>query len=325
MRTLLGAFLLVALVGCGASPAAAPPHVTPAVTSVPSATVAPAAHATAAYASFRLPFAIAREAVVADPSHPGQLVLAGGMFPDDTSSARAIMLDLTTGRSQLLPTLGTPVHDVAGGLYGGNPAVFGGGNASEQSVVQELIGGRWKPVTHLPTTRSDLSVATVEGTTLVIGGYDGTNVPREILAVGPGGLHPVGRLVSGVRYAATAVVGASVYVFGGEVNGRELGSVQVYNAAKARSAVVGRLPRPLGHAVAVTVGDRVLLLGGRTDPSTQTAAMWWFDPAAGRFTRAGSLPAALSDSAVISIGQQVWLLGGEDPSVTDRVVVIRIS
>ncbi|MCW2858003.1 MAG: Kelch repeat-containing protein [Marmoricola sp.] len=324
IRGLLASFFLVALVGCGAStPAAVPPSKTQAP--APTATPAPVTHVRATFATWRLPYAIAREAAIADPGHPGQVVLAGGMFPGDTSSARAVLIDLTTGRSQPLPSLGTQVHDVAGGLYAGNPAVFGGGNASEQSVVQALTGGRWKPVTHLPTTRSDLSVVSVAGTTLVIGGYDGTNVPRDILAVEPHGLRTVGQLKTGVRYAATAVVGSSVFVFGGEVNGRELNTVQVYNAAKGRSAVEGRLPRPLGHAVAVRVGSRVLLLGGRTDPNTQTAAMWWFDPSTGRFSRAGSLPAALSDSAVVAIGGQVWLLGGEDPSVTDRVVAIRVS
>ncbi len=279
----------------------------------------------ASFATFRLPYKIAREALIAEPGHPGQVVLAGGMFPDDTSSARAVLVDLTTGRSSTLPTLGTQVHDTAGGLYAGNPAVFGGGNASEQSVVQRLVGSHWQPVTHLPTTRSDLSVVSVNGTTLVIGGYDGANVPRTILAVGANGLKPAGQLVTGVRYAATAVLGSDVYVFGGEVSGRELGNVQRYDATSQKTTAVARLPRPLGHAVAVTVGKRILLMGGRIDPNTQTSSMWWFDPATAKFSKAGKLPAALSDSAVMSVGNRIWLLGGEDPSVTDRVVEINVS
>ncbi len=325
IRVLAGVVLVGALAGCGAATPTAAPTASPTSTQPPVTPTALPVVAHAAFATWRLPFKIAREALVADPAHPGQVVLAGGMFPDDTSSARAVRVDLTTGRSTAMPSLGTQVHDVAGGLYAGNPAVFGGGNASEQSVVQRFDGSRWRPVTHLPTTRSDLSAVSVNGTTLVIGGYDGVNVPRTILAVGPNGLRPAGHLTTGVRYAATAVLGSDVYVFGGEVSGQELGNVQRYDATTQKTTVVARLPRPLGHAVAVTVGRRILLLGGRIDPNTQTAAMWWFDPATGKFTRAGRLPAPLSDSAVMAIGNQVWLLGGEDPSVTDRVVEIKIS
>jgi N-acetylneuraminic acid mutarotase len=204
--------------------------------------------------------------------------------------------------------------------------VFGGGNATEQSVVQVFTGRAWRQVAHLPTARSDLSAVEVGDRTYVIGGYDGVNVPRQVFSVGTsGGLVRAGTLVIGVRYAATAVVGSRVYVFGGEVNHRELGQVQAFDTATGRTKVVATLPRPLGHAVAATVGGRILLIGGRVDPSTQTAAMWWFDPGSGKFVRAGSLPAATSDSAVASVGDTIWLLGGESTQVTGRVIVIHLS
>lgn len=256
----------------------------------------------------------------------GSFLLAGGMFPGDVSSARAIRLILPQGRSVALPSLGIPVHDVAAGTYNGQPAIFGGGNATEQSAVQAFSGRAWRAVAHLPTTRSDLSVVELDGSTLVIGGYDGVNVPRAIMTPGPRATFPaVGQLVVGVRYAATAVVGHDVYVFGGEVNHRELGSVQRFDASIGRTTVVGRLPRPLGHAVAATIGGRILLIGGRIDPDTQTSAMWWYDPGARRFSRAGNLPVATSDSAVAVVGNRIWLLGGEHPQVTDRVIVVQVS
>jgi N-acetylneuraminic acid mutarotase len=280
----------------------------------------------ASYATWRLPFAISREAVVADPARPGSVVLAGGMLPGDASSARAVEVDPATGRTQPLPPLATPVHDAAGGLFRGKPAVFGGGNATEQSVVQVLTGSSWRQPAHLPTTRSDLSVVSAAGSTLVIGGYDGSATPRDVLRVGAdGALTRVGRLDQGVRYAATAVVGSDVYVFGGEVNHQELDAVQQLDAKTGRTRIVGRLPHGLGHASAVTVGGRVLVLGGRTGPQTLTDVMWWFDPARGSWHRAGQLPAATSDAAVVASGDHVWLLGGESPNVTDRVIVVQVS
>jgi hypothetical protein len=81
---------------------------------------------------------------------------------------------------------------------------------------------------------------------------------------------------------------------------------------------------PLGHAMAAAVGRRVLLVGGRVTPDQQTAAMWWFDPATGRFTHAGVLPHPLSDAGVATFGHRIWLLGGEDPAVTDGVLTISL-
>jgi N-acetylneuraminic acid mutarotase len=269
---------------------------------------------------------VSREAVIADPARPGWVVVAGGMLPDGSSSARAIELDPATGRTRPLPALRTPVHDTAGGLVGGRPGIFGGGNATEQSVVQVLTGGRWRPLAHLPTTRSDLSVVAATGSTLVIGGYDGSGTPRAVLRVAAdGALRPAGLLREGVRYAATAVVGGRVYVFGGEVGGRELDAVQELDPATGRTRVVTRLPHALGHASAAAVGDRILLLGGRTGPDRFTDAMWWFDPRRLSWQRAGRLPAPMSDAAVVASGDRVWLLGGERPGVTARVVVVRVS
>ena len=322
--------------GATRSPASSASPAAPAATSSTASSTFPAAptRAVASYAAWRLPFAISREAVVADPARPGWFLLAGGMLPGDASSARAIRLDPATGRTQPMPALATPVHDTAGGLFGGSPAVFGGGNATEQSVVQVLDGGAWRRAAQLPTTRSDLSVVSTAGSTLVIGGYDGTATPRDVLRVsGDGTMTPAGRLRQGVRYAATAVVGSHVYVFGGEVDHRELDAVQDVDATTGHTRIVARLPVPLGHAAAVTIGDRVLLLGGRTGPDTFTDAMWWFDPAKGSFERAGRLPAATSDAAVVASGNQAWLLGGESPSpsaratggVTGRVIAVRVS
>lgn len=255
------------------------------------------------------------------------------MLPDGTSTDRAFRISLPNGQSRTLPRLAVAVHDAAGGRYSGNVAVFGGGNATEQSVVQVLAGRRWQRAGSLPTTRSDLSVVATPAGTLVLGGYDGVGTPLAILRRSANsGLHGVGRLAVGVRYAATAVVGSSVYVFGGEVSGHELPQVQRFDVRPGaggavrvgRVRVVGRLPRPLGHAMAAVFGGRVLLIGGRTSADQQTAVMWWYDPASGRFSHAGRLPRPLSDAAVATVGHSAYLLGGEDPTVTGRIVRLTV-
>ncbi len=336
MRRLLLPLLLVpALAACGSSsssPASSPPSSAPGSggtspsPSSPSGT--PAAvfvphHATVFAAHWRLPVAAGRQAVI--PVGASSVVLAGGLVAGDQSTDQALRVDLATGRTARLQSLAVPVHDVAGGLVGGAPAVIGGGNATEQDTVQVLTDSAWHVTGHLPTTRSDLSVVQRGSQPLVIGGYDGTSVPTTILAVAADGTsRPAGRLVQGVRYAATAVSGHTAYVFGGEVLGRELDAVQAVDLRTGHTRVVARLPVPLGHAMAATVGSKILLAGGRVAPDRQTDALWWFDPATGRFTGAGRLPVPLSDAAVAASGHRIWLLGGEDPTVTDGVLTISV-
>jgi N-acetylneuraminic acid mutarotase len=267
--------------------------------------------------------ASARQALV--PLGGGRVLLAGGLLAGDVSTGAVTQVDLTTGRTTPAPPLAVPVHDVAAGLAGGAPLVVGGGNATEQDLVQARQGQGWRVVGHLPTTRSDLGVVTLGGHAYVLGGYDGTGTPTQILSVDAHGRsRPVGHLVRGVRYAATALVGHTAYVLGGEVLGQELSTVQRVDLRTGRTRVVARLPGPLGHAAAAAVGGRILLLGGRTSPDRQTSAMWWFDPVSRSFTPAGHLPFAVSDAAVASYRHDVWLLGGEDPSVTDRVAFVRV-
>jgi hypothetical protein len=272
---------------------------------------------------WHLPTASGRQAVV--PVGSTSVILAGGLVAGDLSTDEAVRIDLATGQVRRLQSLAVPVHDVAGGLVGGVPAVVGGGNATEQDAIQMLSGNAWHVAGHLPTTRSDLSVVQQGARAFVIGGYDGVSVPTAILELRPGGsTHVAGALVSGVRYAATARVGSTAYVFGGEVLGRELDTVQAVDLRTGRTRVVATLPVPLGHAMAAGVGTRILLMGGRVTPDRQTGAMWWFDPATGRFTRAGALPHPLSDAAVAAYGHRVWLLGGEDPAVNDGVLRISV-
>lgn len=274
---------------------------------------------TATTLHWKLSAASARQALVDTGSGP--VVLAGGLLPGDMSTPRTFRIDLATGHAQELSPLAVPVHDAAGGTYAGRPAVYGGGNSTEQSLVQAYRGGHWSKVDSLPTTRSDLAVAQVDGRTFVLGGYDGAHVPVAVLAQRGGGrIESAGRLRIGVRYAAVATVGPAVFLFGGEVSGRELETIQRYDSRTGRTREVGRLPYPLGHAMAATFGRRVLIMGGRTDPSTQTAGVWWFDPATGHVSNAGHLPRPLSDAAVARRGTAAYLLGGEDPAVTERVV-----
>ena len=257
-------------------------------------------------------------------STPDGVIVAGGLIAGDGSTAATYRLDLASGHATKLPNLPVSVHDVAGATVGGRPVVLGGGNASEQDVIQVGGGpaGAWKVAGHLPTRRSDLSAVAAGDRVLVLGGFDGVSPAlADILATSDGTtFRVVGRLSVPVRYAAVAVANGALWVFGGERSGAEVDALQRVDLRTGKSRVVGHLRYALGHASAVTIDDRILVIGGRTSTTQLTDAMEWFDPQNRRFVSAGKLPTVLADSAVVTKGHSTYLIGGESPRVSDRVI-----
>ncbi|MDP9319053.1 MAG: hypothetical protein M3O94_08305 [Actinomycetota bacterium] len=251
------------------------------------------------------------------------LVVAGGLVAGDRSTAAAYRLDLNSGQAATLPDLPVPVHDVGGAVVNGRPEVIGGGNATEQDVVQSAgADGGWRPSGQLPSPRSDLAAITVGDRVFVVGGYDGMTpaLADVLVSTNGGGFHMFGRLRVAVRYAAVARSDAAIWVFGGERSGVEVDSIQRIDLGTGRVRIAAHLPHPLGHASAVACGSRVLLIGGRTTGTSLTAAMWWFDPATTTMHRAGALPTPLADSAVVAAGNAAYLVGGETPNLSNKVL-----
>ena len=273
---------------------------------------------------WRLPEPVARQAVVPDADGTS-LVVAGGLLAGDRSTATAYSLDLRRGTVTPLPGLRTAVHDTAGVLLAGRALVLGGGNASEQAVVQSVGPGGARVRGHLPGARSDLSAVRVGDRAYVVGGYDGLSpaLPGVLSSRDGRRWRTVARLPVPVRYAAVVAAGSTVWVFGGERNGAMVDVVQRVDPASGAARVVAHLPRPLGHAAALLLGDRVLVAGGRTSADRLTSRLWWFDTGSGRFTRAGRLPRPLADSASFADGSTGYLVGGETPAFSARVLRLR--
>jgi hypothetical protein len=74
---------------------------------------------------------------------------------------------------------------------------------------------------------------------------------------------------------------------------------------------IGRLPRPLAHEAAVTMGRAVFVLGGE-DASGQTVrTVERIDPATGNVRVVHPLPGAVADAAAVALGpDRALLIGG---------------
>ncbi|MBV8979503.1 MAG: hypothetical protein JO086_01240 [Acidimicrobiia bacterium] len=267
----------------------------------------------ATLAGWRLPAPLSRPAVaVAD----GRIFLLGGLAAGDVSTPRVVSVDPATGQSSVAGTLAVAVHDAAGAAVGGVPTVFGGGGARTIDAVQAFQAGAGHVTAHLPRPRSDLASASGDGSAFVVGGFDGGALTPDVLATTDAThFRTVARLSQGVRYAAVAAVGHSLWVIGGQTGtaegatGTEVDLIQRVDIDSGQSMVVGHLPHRLAHAMAFVLGGELYLAGGRTAtaPLTDVLAI----SGDGTAAPVGNLPGPRADAGVAVVGDTAWLLGGE--------------
>lgn len=252
----------------------------------------------------------------------GRFALVGGLDAADTSSAGIELADL----HGVLHTASLPLaqHDAQGAQLAGMVYVFGGGSLSELDHIISIDPARGvvRNVGTLPKAQSDVAVTAYAGTAYVVGGYDGTNWLDTILAWRPGSsARVVAHLPVGLRYASASSVDGQVLIIGGSTPNGASNAIYRFDPATRRVRQIGRLPEPITHAGAATLGSYVYLVGGRGDNlGSQTASVWSINPLTGAVRRAGRLPKPLSDTGVMSIGAALAVVGGLSPTSTEAGV-----
>ncbi|HWS47561.1 MAG TPA: kelch repeat-containing protein, partial [Acidimicrobiia bacterium] len=285
-----------------------------------SSTAAPSATLAIALASWQLP--APRSRAVALPSDHAMLLI-GGLDAGQSSTARVWHIALPGGTTTRLAVLPQAVHDAAGAELGGAAYVFGGGEATTIATVQRYQAGSADVAGQMPQSRSDLVAAAIGGTAYVLGGFDGTNGVPDVLATTDGTtFRTAGRLAETVRYPALAVIGGRIYLFGGEHDGNNITSVQMFDPATGAVSVVAQLPEPLAHASAVVLDGQVLLIGGRSHGRILDTVMR-FDPATGHVEQVGRLPYAVADAGAAVVDGVAYVVGGETPGVVASAITLR--
>ncbi len=264
-------------------------------------------------------------------------ILLGGLDAEDTSTAAIVVLapgTRGTGATYIGARLPEPQHDAQAAVLGGAVYVFGGGQVASYDHILRFdpASGRVSVVGNLPQPASDVAIAAIGSTAYIVGGYNGRSALDTILAWRPG-LSPavVGRLPEGLRYAAVAASGSQLIIAGGSTAsaagagaGTGTGASRAilrFEPSSGAVTEIGRLPAPLTHASAVTLGSRVFVIGGRgASPESQTAAILSIDPTDGRVQSAGSLPVPLSDASVAAVGSGIVLAGGRSPAGTQASI-----
>ena len=268
---------------------------------------------------YRLPAPVEREVAV---PYRGGVILAGGLDSSGSSTSGVFRMSPSTGVTASLGSLPQVFHDAAGAILGNGLFVFGGGAAQSSATVQrfDLLSRRGRIVGSLPRALSDISAASVRGAVYLVGGYDGSR-PRPEIYRTTDGLHfeLVGRLPVGLRYPAVADAGGGLVIAGGTAAGGASNEVYFFDPRTRSVSVIGRLPSPVAHAAAITLGGVAYLVGGVDATGRVIGSITKIDPRSRQIAHvAGSLP--VRDAATVQLPAFALVIGGASMAGTTGAV-----
>jgi Galactose oxidase, central domain len=177
-----------------------------------------------------------------------------------------------------------------------------------------------KHVGKLPCPVGDAAGVVVDDRLLVFGGATGEECCDSIVAIaGTGACSITGKLPVRIRGHQAAVVGPSVFLFGGFDGRKTLSQTLRYDLQSGRVSEMPPIPSDLAWFSAVTFGRKVILVGGFSIPGGYSDTMHVFDAAAGEWSKiGGAFPRRLfarerlgSSAAAVHNGR-IYTFGGAD-------------
>lgn len=152
---------------------------------------------------------------------------------------------------------------------------------------------------------------------MVLGGYTGSGSLDTILAGPPTRLRVVGHLPQPTHDAAAALVGGSVYLFGG---GESVSVPSVVRVDPGTGSAVdaSTLSEPLSDLGAVTIAGRAYLVGGYTGAQFATAILRYRPQ--GATATVARLPTGTRYAGVAALGRTIYVAGGLTTAGATRAV-----
>ena len=213
---------------------------------------------------------------------------------------------------------------VAAGCGGSTTKTSPPTTATRSASNSLLQGKTWLKVARigsLPLAFSKAAaVALPHGRLMVLGGYTGAGSLDTILAGPPGRLRAIGHLPQPTHDAAAAVLGGSVYLFGGgeSVSRPSVVRVDPRNGSATQAPSLGE---PLSDLGAVAIGGHAYLVGGYTGTQFATA-IFRYRPAA----TIARLPTGTRYAGVAAIGRTIYVAGGlTTAGATSAVYAVSLS
>jgi hypothetical protein len=198
------------------------------------------------------------------PTHDAAATLAGGkalLFGggEAVSTDTVVQVDPRSGAARTVAHLDEPLSDLGAVSIAGKAYLVGGytGSKFATAVLRYAGRGRTSVVARLPAGTRYAGVAAIGSTIYVAGGLTTAGATKAIYAVDVAhrSVRRLGTLPAPEDHAALAALRGELYVVGGT-------EVLRIDPRSGGVAVAARLPAALQDPAAVTLGNRVVVIGG---------------------------------------------------------------
>jgi N-acetylneuraminic acid mutarotase len=193
-----------------------------------------------------------------------------------------------------------------------------------ESVLPQSGPGTWHTAAPMPTKRTEVAAAALDGKIYVVGGFEKPNlgnvlnftITRSVEMYDP----VTDRWTSkapmpvGLHHVGIGVVDGRLYVIGGYSRSghsvrNPVATVYTYDPATDSWTERAPMPTPRG-ALSVTEYDRKLYAIGGYDRKINNAQVEVYDPARNVWTTAASLPTPRDHLATATVSGKIYAIGG---------------
>ncbi len=181
-------------------------------------------------------------------------------------------------------SLPLPASDVAAATLGHSAYIVGGftGTSPLDSIVAWRGGGTAKLIGRLPHPLRYAAVASASGGIIVAGGTSGDAATRQVYRFDPvtHSIRQLALLPHPLTHAAAVAFNGVIYVLGGRgsLQGTQSREILAINPASGALVAAGELPVALSDVGAATIGNDVLVAGGRERSGTVSDRLYVLSP-----------------------------------------------
>ena len=195
---------------------------------------------------------------------------------------------------------------------------------STQSAQPEPDLGTWRTAVPMPTKRTEVAAAVVDGKIYVVGGFEKPSLGNMMnFAITPS-VEMYDPLIDrwtakaplpvGLHHVGIGVVGGRLYVIGGYTKSglsvwNSVATVYVYDPATDRWTERASMPTARG-ALSVTEHEGKLYAIGGYDRQGNNAQVEVYDPLRNVWTTGASLPTPRDHLAVATVAGKIYAIGG---------------
>ncbi len=179
-------------------------------------------------------------------------------------------------------------------------------------VVSRAKQGKWTQKADMPTPRTQLATAVVNGKIYAIGGLNGgsRSAVEEYDPQGDMWTKKADMPMQRSGIAASAVDG-KIYVFGGHrIAFEPLNTVQMYDPATDRWTRKKRMPVPIDRMTTSVVNGQIYLIGGWDFPDDVYSTVFQYNPEGDTWTQKADMPTARGGHAAVVFEEKIYVLGG---------------